>query len=103
MHLDTTQASIVTNSAILEAAVIAVLPTPATIGPMEISAVTLTFPSLWPDNPAKCFLHCEGKFRLHRFVSKQTMFDHCLHAISAEQPDVAMDLMAKGPSDNAYD
>ena len=30
------------------------------------------------------------------------MFDHCLHAMSAEQYDVVMDLMEKGPSDNAY-
>ena len=30
------------------------------------------------------------------------MFDHCLHAMSADQSDVVMDLMEKGPSDNAY-
>ena len=30
------------------------------------------------------------------------MFDHCLHAMSADQSDVALDLMEKGPSDNAY-
>ena len=100
MNLATAQASIVTNSAILEAAGLAVAPTPA--APMEISAVGLKLPSLWPDNPAKWFLHCEGKFRLHRIVSQQTMFDHCLHAMSADQSDVVMDLMEKGPSDNAY-
>ena len=58
--------------------------------------------TLWPDNPAKWFLHSEGKFRLHRIVSQQTMLDHCLHAISADQSDVVMDLMGKCPSDNAY-
>ena len=100
MNLATAQAAIVTNSAIQEAAGLAVAPTPA--APMEISAVGLKLPSLWPDNPAKCFLHCEGKFRLHRIVSQQTMFDHCLHAMSADQSDVVMDLMEKGPSDNAY-
>ena len=62
----------------------------------------IKLPSLWPDNPAKWFLHGEGKFRLHRIVSQQTMFDHCLHAMSADQSDVVMDLMEKGPSDNAY-
>ena len=62
----------------------------------------LELPSLWPDNPAKLFLHCEGKFRLHRSVSQQTMFDHCLHAMPADQSDVVMDLMEKGTSDNAY-
>ena len=55
MNLATAQASIVTNSAILEAAGLAVAPTPA--APMEISAVGLKLPSLWPDNPAKWFLH----------------------------------------------
>ena len=102
INLATAQAAIATNSAILEAAGVAVVPTPATIGPMEISAVALKLPSLWPDNPAKWFLHCEGKFRLHRIVSQQTMFDHCIHAMSAEQSDVVMDLMERGPSDNAY-
>ena len=72
MNLATAQAAIVTNSAILEAAGLAVVPTPAT--PMEINAVGLKLPSLWPDNPAKWFLHSEGKFRLHRIVSQQTMF-----------------------------
>ena len=93
MNLTTAQAAIVTNSAILEAAGVAVLPTPAAIGPMEISVVGLKLPSLWPDNPAKWFPHCEGKFRLHRMVSQQTMFDHCLYAMYAEQSDVVMDLM----------
>ena len=64
--------------------------------------MALKLPSLWPDNPAKWFLHYEGKFRLHRIVSQQTMFDHCLHAMSAEQSDVVKDLMEKGLSDNAY-
>ena len=88
LNLATTQAAIATNSAILEAAGVAVVPAPATIGPMEISAVAFKLPSLWPDNPAKWFLHCEEKFRLHRIVSQQTKFDHCLHAMSAEQSDV---------------
>ena len=100
MNLATAQAAIVINSAILEAAGLAVVPTPAC--PMEISTVGLKLPSLWPDNPAKWFLYCEGKFRLHMIVSQQTMFDHCLHAMSADQSDVVMDLMEKGPSDNAY-
>ena len=30
------------------------------------------------------------------------MFDHCLHAMSAEPSDVVMDLMERGPSENAY-
>ena len=95
MNLATAQAAIiVTNSAILEAAGVAVLATPAAIGPMEISAVGLKLPPLWPDNPTKWFLHCEGKFQLHRIVSQQTMFDHCLHAMSAEHSDVVMYVMA---------
>ena len=98
INLPTAQAAIATNSAILEAAGLAVVPTPATIGPMEISAVALKLPSLWPDNPAKWFLHCEGKFRLHRIVSQQTMFEHCIHAMSVEQSDVVMDLMERGPT-----
>ena len=102
MNLATEQAAIVTNSAILEAAGVAVVPTPATIGPMEISAVALELPSLWPDNPAKWFLHCEGKFRLHMIVSQQTMFDHCLRDMSAEQSDVVMDLMERCPPYKAY-
>ncbi len=93
MNLATAQAAIVTNSATLAAAGVAVVPTPAAIGPMEISVVGLKLPSLWPDNPAKWFLHCEGNFRLHMIVSQQTMFDHCLHAMYAEQSDVVMDLM----------
>ena len=53
--------------------------------PMEVSAVAVKLPALWADNPAKWFLHCEGKFRLHRITSQQTMFDHCIHVMSAEQ------------------
>ena len=70
--------------------------------PVEVSAVAVSLPALWPDNPAKWFLHCEGKFRLHRITSQQTMFDHCVHAMSAEQSDVVMDLMEKGPFPNCY-
>ena len=70
--------------------------------PVEVSAVAVRLPALWPDNPAKWFLHCEGKFRLHRITSQQTMFDHCVHAMSAEQSDVVMDLMEKGPFPNCY-
>ena len=99
MNFATAQVAIVTNSAILEDAGLAVVPTPA--APMEISAVGLKLPSRWLDNPAKWFLHCEGNFRLHRSMSQQTMFDHCLHAMSADQSDVVMGLMEKRLSDHA--
>ena len=58
----------------------------------HVNGVAMTLPALWPDNPNKCFLHCEG-FRLHRITAQQTMFDHCIHAMSAEQSDVVMDLL----------
>ena len=103
-ELAAAQAVIVANSAILEAAGVSSDATPVT-GPrtMEVSAVSLKLPALWPDNPEKWFLHCEGKFRIHRIVSQQTMFDHCIHAMSAEQSDVVIDLMLKGPTNNSYE
>ena len=71
---------------------------------LEVQAVSLKLPALWPDNPEKWFLHCEAKFRLHKIVVQQTMFDHCVHAMTAEQSDVIMDLMVKTPSSsNCYD
>ena len=37
-------------------------------------------------------------------ISKQqTMFDHCIHAMTAEQTEVVMDLMERGPSPTCYD
>ena len=44
------------------------------------------------------FLYYEGKFRLKNISKQQTMFDHCIHAMTAEQSDVVMDLMERGPS-----
>ena len=70
---------------------------------MEINTVALKLPALWPDNPRKWFLYCEGKFRLHKITAQQTMFDHCIHAMTADQSDVIMDLMERGPSHNCYD
>ena len=32
---------------------------------MEMNTVALNLPALWPDNPRKWFLYCEGKFRIH--------------------------------------
>ena len=88
---------------ILKAAGVELVSTPAMIGPMQISVVALKLPLLWPNNPAKWFLRCERKFRLHRIVSQQTMFDHYLHTMSAEQCDVERQLMENGSSDNCYD
>ena len=36
-------------------------------------------------------------------TAQQTMFDHCIHAMTADQSDVVMDLMERGPSNNCYD
>ena len=33
---------------------------------MEMNTVALHLPALWPDNPRKWFLYCEGKFRIHK-------------------------------------
>ena len=33
---------------------------------MEMNTVALKLPALWPDNPRKWFLYCEGKFRIHK-------------------------------------
>ena len=33
---------------------------------MEMNTVALNLPALWPDNPRKWFLYCEGKFRIHK-------------------------------------
>ena len=64
----------------------------------------MKLPALGPDNPAKCFLHCEGQFRLHRISAQQMLFDHCIQAMSAAESDVVMDLMQQDPpSPNAYD
>ena len=57
----------------------------------EINTVALKLPALWPDNPRKWFLYCEGKFRIHKITAQQTMFDHCIHAMTADQSDVVMD------------
>ena len=65
--------------------------------------MALKLPALWPDNPRKWFLYCERKFRLHRITAQQTMFDHCIHAMTADQSDVIMDLMERGSSHNCYD
>ena len=58
-----------------------------------INAVAVKLPALWSDNQNKWFLYCEGKFRLHNISKQQTMFDHCIQAMTAEQTDVVMDLM----------
>ena len=70
---------------------------------MEIDTVALKLPALWPDNPRKWLLYCEGKFRVHKITAQQAMFDHCIHAMTADQSDVIMDLMERGPSHNCYD
>ena len=93
MHLPTAEAAILTNSAILEAAGVAEVPTFAQIGPHGNQFGGMKLHSLWS----------EGKFRLHRIVSPQTKFDNCLQAMYAEQSDIVRDLMEKGPADNAYD
>ena len=49
--------------------------------------MALKLPALWPDNPRKRFLYCEGKFRIHKITAQQTMFDHCIHAMTADQSD----------------
>ena len=33
---------------------------------MEMNTVALNLPALWPDNPRKWVLYCEGKFRIHK-------------------------------------
>ena len=70
---------------------------------LTINAVGVKLPALWPDNPNKWFLYCERKFRLHNISKQQTMFDHCIQAMTAEQTDVVMDLMERGPSPTCYD
>ena len=62
---------------------------------LTMNAVAVKLPALWPDNPNKWFLYCEGKFRLHNFSKQQTMFDHCIQAMTAEQTEVVMDLMER--------
>ena len=76
---------------------------PASPADLTINAVAVKLPALWPDNPNKWFLYCEGKFRLHNILKQQTMFDHCIQAMTAEQSDVVMDLMERGPSPTCYD
>ena len=43
--------------------------TPGRPPSMEINTVALKLPALWPDNPRKWFLYCEGKFRIHKITS----------------------------------
>ena len=88
------QAAIVTGHQVLAAAG---LPINAPPCPAE------KLPALWPDNPNKCFLYCEGKFSLHKISKQQTMFDHCIQAMTAKQSDVVMDLMERGPSPTCVD
>lgn len=96
------QAAIAASSQVLAAAGLPIDTPPQPVD-MTISAVAVKLPALWPDNPLKWFLHCEGKFRLHRISSQQTMFDYCIQAMTAEQSDVVMDLMERGPSPTCYD
>ena len=70
---------------------------------MEINTVALKLPALWPGNPRKWTLYCEGKFRIHKITAQQTMFDHCIHAMTADQSEFVMDLMERKPSHNCYD
>ena len=70
---------------------------------MEINTGALKLPALWPDNPRKWFLYCEGKFRIHKITAQQTMFDLCIHVMTADQSDVVIDLMVRGPSHDCYD
>ena len=81
------------------------LPIDTPPGPTDltINAVAVKLPALWPDNPNKWFLYCEGKFRLHNISKQQTMFDHCIQAMTAEQTDVVIDLMERGTSPTCYD
>ena len=102
MNLATAQEEVTANSAVLRVADVAV--GEATMRPTEVHAVGLKLPALWPDNPVKWFLHCEAKFRLHKITVQQTMFDHCVNAMTADQSDVVMDLMmTTPPSANCYD
>ena len=97
------QQTIAASSELLAAAGISMeMPAHPPLG-MEVNAVAVKLPALWPDNPRKWFLHCEAKFRLHRITAQQTMFDHCINVMTAEQSDVVMDLMERGPSPTCYD
>ena len=93
------QATIDASNRVLAAAG---LPIDTPPGP-TINAVSVKLPALWPDNPNKWFLYCEGKFRLHNISKQQTMFDHCIQAMTAEQTDVVMDLMERGSPPTCYD
>lgn len=97
------QQTIAASSELLAAAGISMeMPAHPPLG-MEVNAVAVKLPALWPDNPRKWFLHCEAKFRLHSITAQQTMFDHCINVMTAEQSDVVMDLMERGPSPTCYD
>ena len=100
-ELLTAQAAIDASNQVRAAAGLPTVPPPQPVD-MTISAVAVKLPALWPDNPLKWFLHCEGKFCLHKITSQQAMFDHCIQAMAAEQSDVVMDLMEKGPSTTCY-
>ena len=96
------QATIAAGNQVLAAAGLPIN-TPPCPADLTINAVAVQLPALWPDNPNKWFLYCEGKFRLHNISKQQTMFDHCIQAMTAEQSDVEMDLMERGPSPTCYD
>ena len=90
------QATIAAGNQVLAAAGLPINKPPCLA--LTINAVAVKLPALWPDNTNKWFLYCEGKFRLHNISKQQTMFDHCIHAMMAEQSDVVMDLIERGPS-----
>ena len=92
------QATIAAGNQVLAAAGL-----PINTPPCPANDVAVKLPALWPDNPNKWFLYCDGKFRLHNISKQQTMFDHCTQAMTAEQSDVVMDLMERGPSPTCYD
>ena len=95
------QATIAAGNQVLAAAGLPIN-TPPCPADLTINAVAVKLPALWPDNPNKWFLYCEGKFRLHNISKQQTMFDYCIQAMTAEQSDVVMDLMERGSSPTCY-
>ena len=62
------QATIAAGNQVLAAAGLPIN-TPPCPADLTINAVAVKLPALWPDNPNKWFLYCEGKFRLHN-ISK---------------------------------
>ena len=69
----------------------------------RISAVTVKLPPFWPDKTALWFAQAEAQFLLRGITEQKTKYAHVIALLDSKTAEQAMDIIATGPGDNAYD